>query len=339
MKTKEKSKRISGFMDKNINIGIIGFGRIVELEHLPIIKSLPGLQVAGIYDLTESRRDLAQRRGFRVFDSHDDLLASGCELVLVATTPDSHYELAEKCLAAGSHVLIEKPVTTSYDQALLLKKAAEQSGKTFTVFYSRRFDPDYQWVENMIKSGELGRILFIERKYQMYGDGTSFGVKSFNPAWRVTRSMGGGALLDWGVHLIDQLVHLQLGEVEKVVSCLHQFPGAAGDTEDYVHAQLVLDNGIVFSLTVNFRSHLNSPLWVVGGEQKTLVIRDSGEALIYETRKEPVLSAIGARPRMAGKAIYTGIIDQLTCGGPQPIAMDEILAGMHWLDRIRNAAV
>jgi scyllo-inositol 2-dehydrogenase (NADP+) len=325
-------------MAANIKLGIAGFGRIVELTHLPMIKLIPDMEVGGIFDVTLQRLTLASKRGFTVYQELDKLLISPIDAVLIASPPNSHYSIAEKALLAGKHVLIEKPVTLTSEEAIQLQKVAQQAGKKVSVFQNRRFDGSYLLVKQMIDNGTLGNIQFVKRRQHMFGSGSTFGVKSFRQEWRNEKEYGGGALLDWGVHLIDQLLGLDLGECKEVYAFMRGLNWKQGDVEDYVHAELIMDKNIPLSMEINFASNAVSPLWIVGGDRATLQVNSEREAYVFEKGKSPQEVKLTAPAQDGAIQIYRTFIDAILHEGELAVTLDEAIATMKVIDRIRNLA-
>ncbi len=325
-------------------MGIAGFGRIVELTHLPLLKKMPEFDICGVYDLTPQRRALAQRRGFAAWEHLSELLDSDADAVLIATPPHSHCAIAAEALRRGKHALIEKPVAVCAEEAFLLQQLAQENNRIVTVFHNRRFDSDLKIVEETIQSGMLGPIQFVERRFHQFGSGSSFGVQSFRPSWRDEISYGGGALLDWGVHLIDQLLHLKLGKLSNVHAMMHRLPWSKGDAEDYVAASLPLDNGILLSLHIHFASHAADPQWIVGGERGTLQIKSGGEA-VMQLEGRPPIPLGGQSPGKAYRGdlegvgnIYASFAEKLAGEGELAVTLEEAIEGMIVIDEIRAAA-
>lgn len=325
-------------MHSTIKLGVVGFGRVIELVHLPMLKKMPEVEVCGIYDITPQRRDLAAKRGFRVYDQVNALLDSELDAVIIATPPNSHYELAVQSLRKGKHVLLEKPVTQTAEEAENLLKVARETGKLVTVFQNRRFDADFLYVKKTIQSGILGPILFVHRRQHMFGSGASFGVKSFHPGWRDDAQYGGGALLDWGVHLIDQLLQLQLGTYIDIDARMYAMRWGQGDVDDYVDAVLRLDNGTFMSLEVNFGSNAAAPLWVVGGELATLQVISGKEAILMEKGKREQRLEIESAPGEGQEHIYHSFIGCLLRGEEPEVRLEQAVETMRVIDAIRDSA-
>ncbi|QJC53259.1 Gfo/Idh/MocA family oxidoreductase [Paenibacillus albicereus] len=321
-----------------IRLGIAGFGRIVELTHLPLLKRLGEFEVAGVYDITPQRRALAAKRGFEVYDQAEALLDAKIDAVLVATPPSSHAELAELALRGGKHVLIEKPVAVSAQEATRIRDIARQEERVVTVFHNRRFDADFLLVKRLLDEGVLGSPLFVERRHHAFGSGASFGVKSFYPQWRDERRYGGGALLDWGVHLADQLLRLGLGKRGSVRATMRSLWPREEEVDDFVQADMATDRNVLLSMNLNFASALPSPMWVAGGDKATLQVASPGEAYVYEPGKPPRQIDMGKEERQGPERIYASFADAVRHGGALAVTLDEAIETMTLLDDIRACA-
>ena len=165
--------------------------------------------LAGTYDIKPNRMEAARAKGIFTYDSYAALLADpAVEGVVIATPNDVHKELVIAALQAGKHVICEKPVemtTAAFDE---MTAAAAASGKLFTVHQNRRWDVDYLAVKRVIESGEIGEPIRLESRIH--------GSRGIPSDWRCTKQCGGGMMLDWGVHLIDQVLQLFRQKIVRV---------------------------------------------------------------------------------------------------------------------------
>ncbi|QMV40612.1 Gfo/Idh/MocA family protein [Cohnella cholangitidis] len=326
-------------MSETIPLGIVGFGRIVELIHLPLLKQLPRIEVAGVFDVTPQRLALAAKRGFDIFERLEDLLSSPAEAVLIATPPNSHFRLAEQALRSGKHVLIEKPVTLSSEEAVRLQTIAEQEGKIVSVFHNRRFDSDFLLVKQMINEEALGSILFVERRHHMFGSGASFGVKSFHQEWRNEKAYGGGALLDWGIHLIDQLLQLDFGRCVDINASMKTLSWEQGEVDDYVRATFTTERNVVMSMDINFASNVPAPLWVVGGDKATLQIVSEREASVHVKGKPTQPIMLEPSLNKGAIRIYSSFADSVRYGAKPEVTLEEAIEAMKIVEWIRLSSL
>ncbi|MDF2937798.1 MAG: oxidoreductase [Paenibacillaceae bacterium] len=324
-------------MKDKLSIGIVGFGRIVELIHLQLIRENPALEVGGVYDITPQRAQLAAKRGLTVYGNLEELLDSPVDAVLIATPHNSHFPIASQALRAGKHVIVEKPVGLNADEAVKLKQIAEQENRVITVFHNRRFDSDFLLVKQLIQEGCLGQVMFVDRRHHTFGSGAFFGVKSFYPAWREEKGYGGGTLLDWGVHMADQLLQLGLGPCRHVRAVTNAFWNPHSEVEEYLQAQITLGEHVQFSMEINFASGAQLPLWVVGGREATLQVTSDREAVLYQGGKRTKEFTMSPS-RMGSLLIYDSFVDAIRHAGSPAVTIEETIETMQLLDRIRASA-
>ena len=185
-----------------IEVGLIGYGLAGRAFHAPVIRAVPGMHLAAI--LQRTGNEAAEKYpDIRIVRSLEELLAiREIRLAVIATPNDTHYSLARQCLAAGRDVLVDKPFTTTLDEARSLAEFAEKAGRLITVYQNRRYDGDFQAIRKLVTDGTLGRIVRFETNYDRYRPQLKPG------AWRETRRAGSGILFDIAPHLIDHALVL-----------------------------------------------------------------------------------------------------------------------------------
>ncbi|MBE6727320.1 MAG: Gfo/Idh/MocA family oxidoreductase [Ruminococcaceae bacterium] len=181
-------------------VAVIGYGGQGAWHCAQIMKS-DVVTLAGTYDIKENRRAAAKENGIFVYDSNQAIFAdNSVDIVVVATPNDVHEDLVVSSLKSGKNVICEKPVALSVDEFDRMTAAAEESCKLFTVHQNRRWDVDFLACKKVIDSGEIGNVLRIESRIH--------GSRGIPSDWRCKKEPGGGMVLDWGVHLIDQMLQL-----------------------------------------------------------------------------------------------------------------------------------
>lgn len=185
-----------------IDVGLIGFGLAGRAFHAQVIRMVPGLRLAAI--LQRSGNEAAEQYpDVRIVRTLDELLAiSEIRLVVIATPNETHFPLAQQCLAAGRDVLVDKPFTTTLKEAIDLVEFAKQEGRLLTVYQNRRYDGDFQAIRQLVASGVLGRIVRFETNYDRFRPQLKPG------AWRERSGPGTGIFFDIGPHLIDHALLL-----------------------------------------------------------------------------------------------------------------------------------
>ena len=205
-------------MQKVYNVGIIGFGGMAGFHFwsLNTFRDKDNIRVKGVYDLDESRISAAIERGkdeFQVdivgYSSREELLSDPeIDIVLVATTNEVHKEIVIDAMRHGKHVICEKPVTLSSEELIECMEVAKETGKVFTIDQNRRTNKDFILIRDVIESGKLGKVYHLESRVE--------GSRGMPTGWRTLKHLGGGMMLDWGVHLIDQLMYMNQSEVTNV---------------------------------------------------------------------------------------------------------------------------
>ncbi|MBB6406893.1 Gfo/Idh/MocA family protein [Arthrobacter sp. AZCC_0090] len=181
-----------------LNVGVIGLGTISEL-HLDAYRDSPSAHLLAVCDIDASRAGsrAAEYGAVKVFTDYAELLADPeIDAVSICTRNDTHAEIVIAALEAGKHVLIEKPMTASLQQALAVVAAAQRSTASLQVAYVRRFSPNAEVLKRFIDAGDLGQIY--------YAKATCLRRVGNPGGWFADKTLsGGGPLIDLGVHFID----------------------------------------------------------------------------------------------------------------------------------------
>jgi scyllo-inositol 2-dehydrogenase (NADP+) len=186
-----------------VRVGLIGFGLAGQAFHAPVIRGVPGMELACILE----RRGLRSREKYpdvRIARTIDELLSdTTIQLCVIATPNDSHFELARACLLAGRDVVVDKPFAPTLAESEQLVHLAGERGRLITVYQDRRWDGDFRTVEKIVASGVLGKVVEYECRYDR------FRLEPKANAWRERADQpGAGVLFDLGPHVIDQALVL-----------------------------------------------------------------------------------------------------------------------------------
>src|SRR5712692_8090327 len=185
-----------------IEVGLVGFGLAGRAFHAPVIRAVPGLHLAAI--LQRSGAEAAGKYpDVRIVRSIDELLAiPTIRLVVIATPNETHYPFARQCLEAGRDIVVDKPFTTTTEEAVSLVEIAKKLNRLLTVYQNRRYDGDFQAIRQLVDAATLGRIVRFETAYDRFRPQLKPG------AWRETTRPGSGILFDIAPHLIDHALVL-----------------------------------------------------------------------------------------------------------------------------------
>ncbi|MCL2832906.1 MAG: Gfo/Idh/MocA family oxidoreductase [Treponema sp.] len=262
---------------KDYNLGIIGLGGMGNW-HRELINEggwfgglkfegggIEHLKVAGSFDIKPERQAFAKEHGLKPYNSMEELLADPkIDIVLVSTPNDLHKPLVIRALEAGKNVVSEKPATLGSGDFQQMIDASVKAGKVFTVHQNRRWDEDFLTVKKIYEQNLLGQIFRIESRVH--------GSRGIPGDWRALPEHGGGMVLDWGVHTLDQALQMIPGRVKKVYATFTYITNEL--VEDGFSAELTFENGLAFLVEVGTSNFINLPRWYVLGRDGTAQVDD-----------------------------------------------------------------
>lgn len=257
---------------EKLKIAVVGVGGI-SIHHINSYFKNPNVEVYAFCDINETRlRYMGEKHGItRLYNDEAEMLRELPEIdaVSVCTWNSAHAPCAIMALNAGKHVLCEKPMATSVEEALAMQEAAERNGKLLMIAFVRRFGRDCEVVRDLDQNGALGEIYYAKAiNLRRNGHpGGWFGDKS--------RS-GGGPLIDLGVHAIDLVRYLlgkpnvtsvygatfnKLGDRSNLKTAKAYQSVSAGkqdicDCEDLATATVRFDSGAVLTIDMSFSLNL-----------------------------------------------------------------------------------
>jgi len=328
-----------------MRIGLIGYGGAGRGIHARLARAA-GQQVTHVVtgrraaQVAEDWPDAAVVPDVEALLAHADQI----DLVVVASPNGDHATHALAALEAGAHVLVDKPLATSTQEAQRLVHAGD--GR-LTVFQNRRWDPEQLALVGLIESGELGAVHRFERRWERYRPHPQ-------DRWKENDVESGGLLLDLGAHLVDSAVQL-FGPARSVYAELHSFTTAAPDD---VFLALTHVNGVVSHLQAGALVGAPGPRTrVLGAGGAYLVTSYEGEATpfsviddAYEEGRRPgepehegwlVRGAERVpvpRPTGGHGDIYPALARWVADGGPAPVDPADAVATARVLDAARVAA-
>ncbi len=278
-------------------VAVVGYGGQGKW-HVQKLLTSDVAEVAGIWDIREERRQLAKEDGIYVYDSLDAVLADkSVDIVTIATYNESHMDIAIAAMEAGKHVVCEKPVTVDSESLQKMFDASVRTGKVFAAHQNRRWDSDFVIMKELYASGELGRVFGIESRYQ--------GSRGIPGDWRSHKEHGGGMMLDWGVHLIDQMVNLVYDrKLEKVYCrCDHI---TNDEVDDGFRMDMYFEGGLTARVEVGTSHFITMPRYYMTGTDGAAMIATwhSDCRVVYCKQREekdvtPVITGAGLTKTMA----------------------------------------
>lgn len=276
--------------DKLVRVGIAGAGFVTARGHIPAYRRLPNVSIEAICDINVERaRAVAAEFGIpRVFADFDEMLEkTELDLVSIGTPNRFHAPQTIAALGKGCHVLCEKPMALTVEEAQAMADAAKRAGRKLTLGLHFRYRPETLVLKPMCQAGELGEIYYARatmmRRAGIPGYGSHFTNKDL---------AGGGALYDIGVHVLDWTMYF-MGHPEPVSVVGQTFsvfgpqrkklgtwgadilPGPARfDVDDLAVALVKFANGAVLHLEVAWAHHGRA-------EERVQLVGREGGAEIY----------------------------------------------------------
>lgn len=236
-------------------LGIIGLGGMGNW-HRETASEIDEMVVVGSYDIRECRQEFAVEKGIEAFPSREALLADErIDIVLVATPNDLHTEIAIAAMRAGKNVVCEKPVCLNSTELQQIIDVSKETGKLFTVHQNRRWDEDFLTIKKMYDEKILGDMFRIESRV--------LGSRGIPGDWRKEKVHGGGMVLDWGVHLLDQALMMIPEKVKKVYADLTYV--ISQEVDDGMFVDLTFESGLVYHVEVGTNNFINLPRWYALG--------------------------------------------------------------------------
>ncbi len=228
---------------ETVNWGIIGCGNVTEKKSGPAFSKVANSRLVSVMRRSEDAvRDYAKRHNVPKWttDASELINDKDVNAVYIATPPAFHAQYAIEAMKAGKPVYVEKPMATSYRECLEMNRVSEETGVPLFVAYYRRTLPGFLKAKEIVESGTLGKVLFVN--IQLMRPATE--DEKSNEAWRVNPELaGGGIFYDLASHQLDYLDFL-FGPVKEVSGKAFNKAGLY-EAEDTVVASLIHKNGVV----------------------------------------------------------------------------------------------
>ena len=322
-----------------IGVGLIGYGLGGRAFHAPYVGVTPGMTLRAVVS-RDAGKVHADLPGMRVVPHVAALLAEpGIDLVVVSSPDALHAEHALAAIAAGKHVLVDKPFATTLDDARRVAAAAEAGERLLTVFQNRRWDSDFRTLRRLVDEGVLGEIVQLQSHFDRWRPVPA-------AVWKEARE--GGAWLDLGPHLVDQAL-LLFGMPEAVSADLATLRDGA-PAADWFHvvlrypgrrmilhaSKLVADHGLRFAV------HGTAGSWIKHGiePQEAAAVAGripGGDDWGFDAAMGVLTRADGSRveeenERGDYRMFWTALAAAIRGEGANPVPADEAIAVMEVLE-------
>lgn len=290
-------------------VAIIGAGNI-SAAHIDAVQKLRNASLVGVASRTFAKaRELADRHSVRAYDSVASAVADpAVQIVAICTPSGAHLEPALAAIAAGKHVVVEKPLEVTVARARELTAAAAEAGVALATIFMSRFADANAFVKGAVASGRLGSLIQGNAFVPWYRDQAYYD----SGAWRGTKKLdGGGALMNQAIHQVDLLQWI-MGPVSEAYAYADTLAHERIEVEDTLVASLRFQNGALGQLSAA------TSLWP--GRPKTLEVHGAEGFAIIE---DDVL--VDWRTRTGGDEERSEVLarygGQATGGSSDPMAI------------------
>ena len=349
---------------KKLKIGIIGTGGISG-SHIKSYLKQPDAEIVAAADLVPGKAEARMARhglkNVRCYPNHHSLLEAEPDLdaVSICVYNRAHAACAIDALNHGMHVLLEKPMCVTTEEAVEIIRAEKASGKILSVGFQPRFDANMQKIKEIVDSGALGKVYYIQT-----GGGRRRGIPD-NPTFVQQDTAGLGALGDIGCYSLDMVLRaVGYPKPLTVSGYTSNYFGtspkystgtdpARFEVDDFAAAFVRLEGGIILDFRISWAMHADTPGdTILLGTEGALRVPSTdcwngsvgGPMTLYydkggkQTKKKiPILDRTSGGNALWFRKIRS-FLDAIQAGGPSPIPSSEILINQAIIDAIQKSA-
>lgn len=261
-----------------LKVAVVGCGSIARYRHLPEYAANDQVELVAVCDIVEDRaKEMAEQYDAKAYTDYKTMLAEAdVDVVSVCTPNYLHAPVSIDALNAGKHVLCEKPMATSEEDALAMIEAAKNNNKKLMIAHNQRFVPSHEKARELIENGEVGKIYGFRTAFGHPGpEGWSIDGKD---SWFFRKEEAFiGAMGDLGVHKTDLMRYL-LGEEFVEVGAFVE-AGAKKDStvDDNAVCVLKSESGIIGTLAASWAYQKEDNSTVIYGEKGVIRLEDDPE--------------------------------------------------------------
>jgi predicted dehydrogenase len=333
----------------SVRLGVVGYGVGGRYFHTPFVEAADGIELVGVVTRSAERRAQVVQDwpGIQVHDSLASLIDSGVDAVTITTPPETRRELVLEAVAAGVHVIADKPFAPDAETGRELAAAADSAKVMLSVFHNRRWDTDIRTLAAVVESGRLGQLWRVHSRFDLDDPGT------------LETGPGGGLLRDLGSHVVDQMLWL-LGDVCSVNAHLDWAELPAGRTDAGFSIEMEHTSGVRSQVESSKLNHLSvRELRAYGSDGSYCSLGTDVQAQAIFAGQRPAADPVGwgyesqARwgvlatdagevpvPSEQGRYhdLYSAFAAAVRGDGPQPVPASEGVRTLAVLDAARLSA-
>ncbi len=290
------------------NLVVVGYGGMGGWHVENALKS-DVVNLLGIYDIDPAKIEKAKSKNIYAYNSLEDVLADErVDLITVAIPNDSHRPVVEACLNAKKHVICEKPVALSVEDLQAMIDTANKNGVLFTTHQNRRWDVDFLAMKQISDSKEIGDVIRIESRIH--------GSRGIPSDWRGKKEHGGGMILDWGIHLIDQVLRIFTSKIDSLYCETTHYTNS--EVDDGFRLSMYFEGGKTAYIEVGTFNFIPMPRFYMQAKSGSAMITDWREKCKvvkckawHENDVLPVKTAAGLTKTMAPRDEVTTDVYEL----------------------------
>jgi predicted dehydrogenase len=325
----------------DIRVGCIGYGGAFNMGKAHLAEMVrAGMTPTAVAEVDSSRLAVAAKEfpGIETYGSVAAMLRrSKVNLLAIITPHNTHARLALQCLRAGRHVVCEKPLAIRTEECDAMIREARRRRLVISTYHNRHWDGHILEAVRRIRGGALGELVRVECRMGGYGKPGDW--------WRSSRSISGGILYDWGVHLLEYALQVIGGEMTEVSGYSHtgfwakQTKWRRDGNEDEGTAVVRFRSGCLLHLRIsNIDSNPKPGIVEFVGTKGSYVMDFAGFDLYTHPVEGETQAVKGRNPPGEGWRFYQNIADHLTKGKPLVITGEWARRPIHILDLASRSA-
>lgn len=319
---------------QKIKWGIIGCGNVTEKKSGPAFNKVPDSELVAVMRRDAAKaEDYARRHGVPKWYSNADALINDPEVnaIYIATPPLQHEDYAEKAMAAGKPVYVEKPITLSAAAAKRILEASEKYQQKVSVAHYRRQQPVFLKVKDLLQNKAIGEVRFVDLKMVQPPKSNLIAYSEEN--WRVNPAISGGGLFhDLAPHQLDLMIYF-FGEVKEASGfALNQ--GSFYPADDLVTGNILFQNQVAFTGLWCFagpEGEKQDLCTIVGSEGKISFPVFGMEITLTKNGKEEKLNFESLEH--VQQPLIAKVVQYFLGKGPNPCSIQDAIYSMELMDR------
>lgn len=277
-------------MSRKLRIGIIGCGKIAQVRHIPEYHFLNDVEIVALCDtnITRAKEIAALYQIPNVYKEYSDVVnSSDIDAVSICTPNISHADITIKALKNNKHVLVEKPMATTYEDCLRIVYEAEKSKKIIIVGQNQRFHPVNVWVKNFLDSGQLGEIYQFSLCFH-HGGPEYWSVDGSESWFFNVKDAGFGVIGDLGIHKVDKIKWLLNSKVDNIVA-YSSSSQKSQSVEDSAILLMRMENGALGTITLSWNCPLQDHRSIIYGKNGVITFGETFYGIKVELNNGVIL--------------------------------------------------